>query len=59
MIRGIGNVLFSTFNGKDHHVVTPGEPLEQVITPRGPISVSLKLAMKDEPNIGLRSCSTC
>ena len=60
MIRGIGNVLFSTCsqtsNGHDH-VVSPGEPLEQVITPRGPISVSLKLAMKDEPNIGLRSCS--
>ena len=60
MIRGIGNVLFSNFsqtsNGQDP-VVSPGEPLEQVITPRGPISVSLKLAMKDEPNIGLRSCS--
>ena len=47
MIRGIGNVLLfstcsQTSNGHDH-VVSPGEPLKQVITPRGPISVSLKI----------------
>ena len=55
-------MLFSTdsrtLNGKDP-VLTSGEPLEQVITPLGPISVSLKSAMKDEPNIELRCCSTC
>ena len=37
----------------------PFKPLEQVITPRGPFMVSLKSAMKDEPNIELRCCSTC
>ena len=40
-------------------MVTPGEPLEQVITPRGPFMVSLNLTMRDEPNIGLRSCMDC
>ena len=57
MIYGIGNVLFSpysqTLNVQDP-VLSPGEPLEQVTTP-----LSLKLAMKDEPNIGLRSCMNC
>ena len=36
-----------------------GAPLVQVITLCGPFMVSRKLAMKDEPNIGLRCCSTC
>ena len=48
-------MLFSTdsrtLNGKDP-VLTSGEPLEQVITPLGPISVSMKMAMRDKPNIG-------
>ena len=54
MIYGIGNVLFSTFsqtlNGQDL-LVTSGEPLEQVTTPRGPFLVSAKIAMRHEPNI--------
>ena len=37
----------------------PFKPLEQVITPRGPFMVSIKMAMKNEPNIKLRCCSTC
>ena len=60
MIRGLGNVLFSpcsqTSNGHDP-VLSPGEPLEQVITLRGPFMASRKVAMKDEPNIELRCCS--
>ena len=62
MIKGIGNALFSTYaqtsNGQNL-VVTLGQPLEQVITLRGPFLVSRKLATKDAPNIGLRCCSTC
>ena len=38
-----------TLHGHDQ-VVTLGEPLAQVIPPRGPFMVSRKLAMKDEPN---------
>ena len=57
MIRGIGHVLFSTYaqtsNGHDP-VPTSGEPLEQVITLGGPISVSIKMAMRHEPNMALR-----
>ena len=57
MIRGIGNVLLSTYsqtsNGQNP-MVTLGQPLVQMITPRGPILVSRKLAMKEEPNIELR-----
>ena len=60
MIGGIGNVLFSTYaqtsHGKDP-VLTSGEPLEQVITLRGPISVSIKMVMRHEPNMALRCCS--
>ena len=45
MIGGIGNVLFSTYaqtsNGQDP-VLTSGDPLQQAITPRGPLSVSIK-----------------
>ena len=36
---------------------TSGEPLEQVMTLRGPFMVNRKLAMKDEPHIELRCCS--
>ena len=58
MIRGIATCcsrpILKLLMGKNP-MVTPGEPLEQVITPRGPFMVSLNLAMKDEPNIGLRS----
>ena len=62
MIGGLAHVFFSTysqtFNDEDP-MVTSGEPLEQVTTPRGPSMVSLNVAMKDEPNIELRCCSTC
>ena len=38
-------------------MVSFGEPLKHVITLRGPFMVSRKLAIRDEPNIGLR-CSS-
>ena len=51
------NVLFwtcsQTLNGHDP-VVTVGEFVVQVMTPRGPFLVSGKMAMKNEPNIRLR-----
>ena len=55
------NALFSNFsqtsNGHDP-VLTSFEPLEQVITPRGPFVVNIKIwAVKDEPNMALRCCS--
>ena len=60
LICGIGNVLFSTFSQTSNahdYVVTRGEPLEQVITLRGPFVVSIKMAMRHEPNMALRCCS--
>ena len=58
MLRGIGNALFSNFKWA-RSCGNFGQLLEQVITPRGPILVSRKLAVRHEPNIGLRCCSTC
>ena len=60
LICGIGNVLFSTFSQTSNahdYVVTRGEPLEQVITLRGPFVVSIKMAMRHEPNMALGCCS--
>ena len=39
-------------------MLTSSEPLEQVITPRGPFMASRKVAMKSEPNIELRCSKT-
>ena len=56
MIRGIGNILFSTYsrtsNGQDP-VVTWVNLWGKVITPCGPFLVS-RTAMRGEPYIGLR-----
>ena len=59
VFSGVCNVLFRTCSQtllKHDQVVALGEPLAQVIPPRGPCMVSRKMAMKDEPNIELR-CS--
>ena len=53
-------MLFSscsrTLNGSDS-MISFGEPLKHVITLRGPFMASRKLAIRDEPNIGLRRSS--
>ena len=62
MIWGLGHALFSTYSQTLKWVTScasSGEPLEQVITLRGPFMASRKVATKSEPNIELRCCSTC
>ena len=59
MVRGIKNVPCSTCSQTENvwdPVVIFGEPLKHVITLRGQILVSRKLAIRDDPNIRLR-CS--